>query len=349
MSDHGAGSAARTDASEAPRTAPTGCPWSGSTDRADAPRPRVAVSSCLLGEPVRFNGGHSRDRFLTDALARHVDWVPMCPEMDIGLGSPRETLRLERSAEGPRLMARETRTDLTEPMTALARSRAAVLRVDGYVFKSKSPSCGIHGIPVYAGETAADRRNRGLYADVIINAHPLLPVEDEGRLNDDVLREGFVERIFAHARLRALFESDWHPRDLVAFHARHKMQLLAHDPAAYRGVGRLVAEAGTAPRDALEAGYLLVFREALAAKATIGRNVNVLQHCLGMVSEHLDPVRRADLAEVIGSYQARLVPLSVPLTLLRHHIRGADAAHLRVADDFVPYPDDLRLRNDVPA
>ncbi|WP_405140713.1 DUF523 and DUF1722 domain-containing protein [Sphaerisporangium sp. NBC_01403] len=312
-------------------------------------RPRVAVSSCLLGAAVRFNGGHSRDRFLSDALSDHVDWVPMCPEMDLGLGTPRETLRLERSPDGPRLVTRRTRRDLTAPMKALATERAAVLRVDGYVFKAKSPSCGIHGVPVHTGEASADRRDRGLYADGIMNAHPLLPVEDEGRLHDEVLREAFVERIFAHARLRALFEGDWRPRDLVAFHSRHKMQILAHDPGAYRRIGRLVAEAGTCQRDRLAAGYGHAFRTALAVRGTIGRNVNVLQHCLGMISDHLDPARRADLVEVIQSYQARHVPLSVPLALLRHHIRGAGATYLRDQTYFFPYPDELRLRNHVPA
>ncbi|MFG1875024.1 YbgA family protein [Sphaerisporangium sp. NPDC049003] len=312
-------------------------------------RPRVGVSSCLLGAAVRFNGGHSRDRFLSDALADHVDWVPMCPEMDIGLGAPRETLRLEHAPEGPRLLTHKTRRDLTGPMTALAAERAAALRADGYVFKSKSPSCGIHGVPVHNGEAVADRRNRGLFADGIMNAHPLLPVEDEGRLHDDVLREAFVERIFAHARLRELFEGDWRPRDLVAFHSRHKMQLLAHDPYAYRAIGRLVAEAGTCPRDRLAASYRHAFCTALAVRATTGRNVNVLQHCLGMVSGHLDPARRADLVEVIDSYQARHVPLSVPLALLRHHIRGAEATYLRDQTYFFPYPDELRLRNHVPS
>ncbi|MEV7964375.1 DUF523 and DUF1722 domain-containing protein [Sphaerisporangium sp. NPDC088356] len=312
-------------------------------------RPRVAVSSCLLGAAVRFNGGHSRDRFLSDMLSDHVDWVPMCPEMDIGLGTPRETLRLERSPQGPRLVTRKTRRDLTAPMTALAAERAATLRVDGYVFKSKSPSCGIHGVPLYTDEAVADRRNRGLYADAIMNAHPLLPVEDEGRLHDDVLREAFVERIFAHARLRALFEGDWRPRDLVTFHSRHKMQLLAHDPEAYRAIGRLVAEAGTCPRDRLATAYRHAFCTALAVRGTIGRNVNVLQHCLGMVSCHLDRERRADLVEVIQSYQVRHVPLSVPLALLRHHVRGAGAAFLREQTYFFPYPDELRLRNHVPA
>ncbi|MER6513516.1 DUF523 and DUF1722 domain-containing protein [Nonomuraea sp. NPDC001636] len=310
-------------------------------------RPRVAVSSCLLGEPVRHNGGHSRARFLTQDLAPFVDWVPICPEMELGLGAPRETLRLERSPAGPRLMTRQSRRDLTSAMDELAAERSPALAADGYVFKAKSPSCGIHGIPLYAGDHAVTRDNRGLFADAVIEGHPLLPVEDEGRLNDAVLREAFVERIFAHARLRELLESDWRPRDLVAFQARHKMQLLAHSTEGYRETGRLVAAAGIRPREELAEEYGTAFRRAMAVKASIGRNVNVLQHCLGMLGDELDPVRRADLAEVIGSYAAHRVALSVPLTLLRHHARGEAATYVQDQTYFSPYPEELGLRNHV--
>lgn len=312
-------------------------------------RPRIAVSSCLMGEPVRFDGGHSRNRFLNGELDKHVEWVHICPEMEIGLGSPRETLRLERSPDGTRLISRKSRVDLTDRMTALAEERVPALReVDGYVLKSRSPSCGVHGIPVHEGGTTVDRKGTGVFAAAVLDAHPLLPVEDEGRLNDALLRETFVERVFARARLRALLESDWRPRDLVSFHARHKMQLLAHNPAAFREAGRVVAQAGTRPREELAADYARVFGTAFAAKASIGRHVNVLQHCVGMVGDALDPVRRADLAEVIASYRAGQVALSVPATLIRHHAQGLAADYVRDQTYFSPYPEDLRLRNHVP-
>lgn len=310
-------------------------------------RPRVAVSSCLLGEPVRYDGSHSRARFLTDDLTPFVDWVPICREMEIGLGAPGEALRLERRPSGPRLMSRRSRRDLTPDMAELAAARSFQLDVDGYVFKAKSPSCGIHGIPLYAGDTAVTRHNRGVFADEVIEAHPLLPVEDECRLHDAVLREAFTERIFAHARLRELLEGDWRPRDLVAFQSRHKMQLLAHSPTGYRETGRLVAEAGVRPREELADAYGTAFRAAMAAKVSIGRNVNVLQHCLGMLGDDLDPVRRADLTEVIASYQAHRVALSVPLAPLRHHARGAAAAYIQEQTYLSPYPDKLSLRNHV--
>lgn len=309
----------------------------------DAPRPRVAVSSCLLGDLVRYNGGHSRDRFLDDRLAPYVDWLPLCPEMEIGLGAPRESLHLEESPDGPRLITRATHRDHTEPMTTLAATRCAGLDADGYVFKSKSPTCGIHGVAIYRGDRAVDHRHRGLFAAAVMEAHPLLPVEDEGRLHDPVLREAFVERVFAHARLRALLEGDWQPRDLVSFQARHKMQILAH--AAYEETGRLAAEAGTRSRESLATEYADAFRRALACKSSTGRHVNVLQHCLGMLD--LDPVRRTDLLDVIESYRHQRVALSVPVTLIRHHARGEGASWVEQQTYLNPYPEELGLRNHI--
>ena len=173
-------------------------------------RPRVGVSSCLLGEEVRFNGGHKRYRFLTDELGRYVDWVPYCPEMEIGLGTPREPIRL--TAAG-RLVNRGGTADHTAAMTALPLPAD----LDGYVFKAKSPSCGIRAIPRYRDDGhPADQAGRGLYAARVLSAFPLLAAEDEGRLNDPGLREAFTERIFAAARLRSLFGGPWSARDLVA-------------------------------------------------------------------------------------------------------------------------------------
>ena len=208
-------------------------------------RPRVGVSSCLLGEEVRFNGGHKRYRFLTDELGPYVDWVPYCPEMEIGLGTPREAIRL--TAAG-RLVNRGGTADHTAAMAALPLPAD----LDGYVFKAKSPSCGIRAIPRYRDDgqrddgLAADHAGRGLYASRVLSAFPLLATEDEGRLNDAGLREAFVERIFAAARLRALFGGPASAGTLVDFHARHKLQMLAHDPARYRSAGRVVAAADTA-------------------------------------------------------------------------------------------------------
>ncbi|WP_336213691.1 YbgA family protein [Nonomuraea sp. LPB2021202275-12-8] len=309
----------------------------------DTERPRIAISSCLLGVPVRYNGGHSRDRFLDDTLSQHVDWIPICPEMEIGLGAPRDALRLEDSEGGPHLVTRRTGQDHTEPMNALATSRIPRLDADGYVFKAKSPSCGVRGVTLHRGGTVVDHKHRGLFAAAVMDAHPLLPVEDEGRLHDPVLREAFVERVFAHARLRALLEGDWLPRDLMAFQARHKMQIMSH--ASYQETGRLAAASGTRPREPLATEYAEAFKSALTHRTSVGRHVNALQHCLGMLD--LDHVLRDDLLDVIESYRARRVALSVPMALLRHHARRAEAAYLAEQTYFRPYPDELALRNHV--
>jgi uncharacterized protein YbbK (DUF523 family) len=210
--------------------------------RTGQPRPRIGVSSCLLGEQVRFNGGHSRSRFLTGDLAAHADWVPCCPEMAIGLGAPRETLRL---TTGGRLVNRSGTADHTAAVAAVPLPAD----LDGYVLKSRSPTCGLHGIARYRdGGQPADRRGRGVFAQRIMETFPLLPVEEEGRLNDDLLREAFTERVFAAARLRGLLSGPWRARDLIAFHARHKLQLLAHDPGRDLLAGQVVAAAGRRPR-----------------------------------------------------------------------------------------------------
>ena len=222
----------------------------------------MGVSSCLLGEEVRFNGGHKRYRFLTDSLDPYVVWVAYCPEVSIGLGTPREAIRL--TAAG-RLVNRGGTADHTAAMAALPLPAD----LDGYVFKAKSPSCGIRAIPRYRQDgVPADHSGRGLYAARVLSACPLLAVEDEGRLNDPGLRDSFVERIFAAARLRSFFSGPWSAGDLVAFHARHKLQLLAHDPARYRSAGRVVAAAGTAPREQTVVLYRDLFLAAMASPAS---------------------------------------------------------------------------------
>jgi uncharacterized protein YbbK (DUF523 family) len=222
-------------------------------------RPRVGVSSCLLGEEVRYNGAHKRHRFLADELGPHVDWVPYCPEVSIGLGTPREPIRL--TADG-RLVNRSGTADHTAVMAVLPLPDG----LDGYVFKAKSPSCGIRAIPRYGADGAmVDHSGRGLYADRVLRAFPLLAVEDEERLNDAELREAFVERIFAAARLRCFLGGAWTAGELVAFHARHKRQLLAHDPERCRAAGRVVAAAGTAPRMVTATAYRDLFLAALAS------------------------------------------------------------------------------------
>ena len=301
-------------------------------------RPRVGVSSCLLGEEVRFNGGHKRYRFLTDELGPYVDWVPYCPEVSIGLGTPREPVRL---TAGGRLVNRSGTADHTPLMQALPLPPADL---DGYVFKAKSPSCGIRAIPRYREDgTAAGHGGRGLYAARVLRAFPLLAVEDEGRLNDAALREAFCERIFAAARLRELFSGPWSAGDLAGFHARHKLQLLAHDPARCRAAGRVVAAAGSG------AAYRDLFLAAMASPATPGRHANALQHASSRIARQLDRPRRADLAARIQACRRGEEPLSVPVALLAHYASGGEFPWLAEQTYLHPYPPGLRLRHAVPA
>jgi uncharacterized protein YbgA (DUF1722 family)/uncharacterized protein YbbK (DUF523 family) len=301
-------------------------------------RPRVGVSSCLLGEEVRFDGGHKRFRFLTDELDPYVDWVPYCPEIEIGLGTPREPIRL---TAGGRLVNRSGTADHTDSMLALPLPFA----VDGYVFKAKSPSCGIWGIPRYGSDgQAVAGRGRGLYADRVIAAFPLLAVEDEGRLCDPGLREAFTERVFAAARLRDLLAGPWEPRDLVAFHARHKLQMLAHDPARYRSAGRVVAAAGIGDERSV---YGELFLAAMAEPATRGRNANALQHAYSRIGRDLTPPRRHDLVARIDAYRRGEVPLSVPVALLAHYASGGELPWLAGQTYLAPFPAGLRLRHAV--
>ncbi len=326
---------------------------------AAAERPRVGVSSCLLGQEVRFNGGHKRFRFLTDELDPYVDWVPYCPEVEIGLGTPREPIRL--TLDG-RLVNRSGTAD----HTALMRALPLPAGVDGYVFKAKSPSCGVWGIPRYRDDgEASGAHGRGLYAERVLASFPLLAVEDEGRLNDTGLREAFVERVFAAARLRALLSGSWEPRDLVAFHARHKLQLLAHDPLRYRSAGRVVAAAGAARAGAARAGaaragaaaagsaaaagvaaeYGELFLAALAGRATPGRNANALLHAYSRIGRMLPSSLGSDLVARIDAYRRGEVPLSVPVALLAHYAAGGDLPWLASQTYLEPYPAALRLRH----
>ena len=305
-------------------------------------RPRIGVSSCLLGEQVRFNGGHSRCRFLTDELGSYVDWVPCCPEMAIGLGSPRETLRL---TTGGRLVNRAGTADHTAAVAAVPLPAD----LDGYVLKSRSPTCGVHGIARYRdGGQPADHRGRGIFAQRLMAAFPLLPVEEDGRLNDDLLREAFAERVFAAARLRELLSGPWRPRDLIAFHARHKLQLLAHDPGRYLLAGRVVACAGRRPRAETAGAYRELFCAAMAVRATRGRHANALQHAFSGAAQGLDRARREDLLTHIEAYRCGQAPLSVPVALIAHHASNGTLPWLAGQTYLQPFPAGLRLRHSVP-
>lgn len=311
---------------------------------------RLGVSSCLLGQEVRWDGGHKRHRFLTDVLGHFVEWVPVCPEVEVGMGTPRETLRLLGGQDDVRLVAQKSGRDHTRAMSDWARRRIrelAELDLCGYVLKKDSPSCGMERVRIYGEKGMPRRDGRGLFAGALMEAFPRLPVEEEGRLNDPVLRENFIERIFAYRRLRTLFAERWTRGDLVAFHAAHKLQLMAHSPKAYGELGRLVGEAKQFPRKDLRSRYEDGFMSALEHKATPRRHVNTMHHMIGHFRKRLDSSSKQELLALIEDYRNGLVPLIVPLTLIRHYVRGFEVEYLRGQHYLEPHPKELMLRNHV--
>ena len=310
-------------------------------------RPRLGVSSCLLGQAVRYDGGHKRDRYLVDTLGEHVEWVPICPEVEVGMGTPRPPIRLQRRDDEIALIDPESETDWTARMKRFAGKRTRGLDregLSGYVLKRASPSCGMERVAVYTGLRKA-KRGTGLYADALMERFPLLPVEEEGRLNDAGLRESFVERIFAYQRLQGLFGTRWTVGKLVAFQTAHKLQLMAHSPAHYRETGRIVAAAKGRDRDALKRCYSEAFMAGMGRHPTRGRQTNALQHMAGYVSKALDTGDRAELTEAIEDYRQGRAPFFGPLTLIRHHVRRQNVEYLSGQTYLNPHPSEVLLRS----
>lgn len=311
---------------------------------------RIGISSCLLGKKVRFDGGHKQDSFLVHTFGRWVEWVPVCPELEVGMGVPRESVRLVEQAGHIRMIAPRSGADWTERMGELSSRRAEALseaQLDGFVLKKDSPSCGMERVKVYRDAGMPAKNGVGLFAAALLARLPSLPVEEEGRLNDPRLRDNFVERVFAHHRLRRLFAGRWRLGELVAFHTAHKLQLMAHSPAAYQALGRLVAAAKGMPHDEVRETYAREFMAGLKTIATPRRNTNVLLHILGYFKKLLRVEDRVELLGLIEDYRAGLVPLVVPVTLLRHWVRVHGVAYLAGQIYLEPHPKELMLRNHV--
>jgi uncharacterized protein YbgA (DUF1722 family)/uncharacterized protein YbbK (DUF523 family) len=304
----------------------------------------VGISACLLGSTVRFDGGHKRDRNLTDLLGRHFRWVPACPEVEIGLGTPRESLRLVGTATAPRLVAPRSGRDLTELMAEHSARRVdglAAQGLRGFVLKKDSPSCGLHRVRVYDGNGVPTRDGSGLFAQALRERLPNLPVEEEGRLNDPLLRESFVNRVFAYDRWLKLRQAGPRRGDLVAFHTAHKLLLRAHDPAGYRALGRLVAAVAEGPLEEVLDRYEAAFLAALGRPASSRRHVDVLQHLLGFLRPHLPGEQRQSIVAVIEEYRLGLLPRAAPVELLRHHLQRLGVAWVDAQVYLQPHPRDL--------
>ncbi len=311
-------------------------------------RIRMGVSACLLGQPVRYDSGHKRDRYITDILGEYLEFVPVCPEVEAGFPIPRETFRLVGDPENPRLVTSRSNVDHTERMLAWAEKRVAELEKEhlcGFIFKSDSPNSGLSRVKVYNAKGMADKKGVGLFARAFTQHFPLLPVEEEGRLNDAKLRETFIEQIFTLKRWRETMASSRSMKNLVEFHTRHKLLVLSHSPAHAKKMGKLVAEGKQMPIGEATTHYEGLLIEALRLKTTVKKNINVLEHILGYFKAQLSADEKQEVLEIFDRYRREFVPLIVPVTLLNHYVRKFDQPYLKQQVYLNPHPVALKLRN----
>jgi uncharacterized protein YbgA (DUF1722 family)/uncharacterized protein YbbK (DUF523 family) len=313
-------------------------------------RVRLGISSCLLGNAVRWNSGLKMDRYLTRTLGQFVDYVPVCPEVEAGFGVPRESMRLVGDPEKPRLITFKTKTDQTDQMLRWARKRVKELEKEdlhGFIFKSDSPSSGMIRVKVYTEKGMPVKKGVGMFAREFMAHFPLIPVEDDGRLHDPNIRENFIERIFALRRWRQTVDNGKNMGNLVDFHTRNKLLILSHSPKHYKVMGKLVAEGKQMPMKELYAQYETTLMEALALKTTPKKNLNVLQHLMGYFKKQLSKDEKQELLDVFDRYRREFVPLVVPLTLINHFVRKYDQPYLKLQTYLNPHPVELKLRTHV--
>jgi len=311
---------------------------------------KLGISSCLLGEKVRYDGGHKLDRFLTDTLGQYVEYVPVCPEVECGLSVPREAMHLEGDPDSPRLVTTRTKHDMTDRLVKWAQKRVAELEKEclcGFIFKSNSPSSGMERIRVYNEKGMPVKKGVGIFVRIFVNHFPLLPVEDEGRLHDPELRENFIERIFTLRRWREVLGKKESRGNVVDFHTKHKLLILSHSPKHYQAMGKLVAQAKDLPLKELFQRYQILFMESLELKTTAKKNTNVLMHMMGYFKEQLSSDEKQELLEVIDHYREGYIPLVVPITLINHYVRKYDQPYLKQQVYLNPHPLELQLRNHV--
>ncbi|HSL91465.1 MAG TPA: DUF523 and DUF1722 domain-containing protein [Candidatus Limnocylindrales bacterium] len=319
------------------------------TDLPDGPI-RVLVSSCLLGDKVRYDGGHKRDPFLVETLGRFVEYVPVCPEVECGLPTPREAMRLAGDPAHPRLVTVKSGVDHTGKMQGWIRRKLQDLEdldLCGYICKKDSPSSGMERVKVYGETGIPSKVGAGMFTKAFMDHFPLVPVEEEGRLQDPALREMFVERVFTLRRLRDRIRKGKSRGNLVEFHTDHKLLLLTHGRALYAEMGKLVAHAKDLPLEELYGRYLRLLMEALRFRTSPAKCADVLMHMMGHFRQFLTSDEKQELLEVIGRYRNRLIPLVVPVTLIRHYVRKYDVAYLKRQVFLNPHPVELMLRNHV--
>lgn len=309
---------------------------------------KIGISSCLLGNNVRYDGGHQHDRYITDTLGRYCAWLPVCPEVECGLGIPREAMRLVGNTENPRLVTIRKGVDYTDRMHAWVEKRLQELEEEnlcGFIFKSKSPSSGIGGVKIYTASGMPDRKGAGLFGGAFMKHFPHLPAIDDGRLHDPLLRENFIERVFVYKRWQELRSKKGGVASLIGFHAEHKLLIMSHSPKHATILGRLVANATRGDKNLLFAEYITLLMEAFRLIATTKKHTNVLQHMAGYFKKQLDKDEKQELLEVIDNYHRGMVPLIVPLVLIKHYIRKFGEPYLAKQYYLAPHPQELMLRN----
>lgn len=312
-------------------------------------KPKIAISACLMGENVRFNGGHKQSRLCTETLAEHFDFIPLCPEVAIGMGTPREPIRLVGDPQHPQAVGTVNRDlNVTHALDAYGQQMAGEHRdLCGYIFMQKSPSCGLERVKVYrTNGTPVDGGGRGIYAQAFCARHPNLPVEEEGRLNDPVLRENFLTRVFVYAHWQQLRAEGLTRRGLLEFHARYKYLLMAHSPAHYKRLGHLLGSMTKGCNlEELAEGYFSDLMTGLKKCATRGTHTNVLLHISGYLKQAISAEDKQEMQTLIGQYHQGVVPLVVPLTLLKHHFRQHPDRYIAQQAYLQPHPESLSLRN----
>lgn len=309
---------------------------------------RIGISSCLLGAMVRYDGGHQLDRYLRDTLGEWFDYVPVCPEVELGLPTPREALRLTEGEGDVRLVFSRSGEDITERMLAWADKRVHELEREnlcGFIFKAKSPSSGMERVKLYDRNGIPAKKGVGLFAQAFMKHFPHLPVEEDGRMHDPCLRENFIESVFVFKRWRDLLAEGRHAAGLVDFHTRHKLLLLSHSPELYRTMGKLVAQAGQLPFDQVTKDYQSLLMKAMRLRATASKHVNVLQHLLGYFKRQLSADEKQETLALIDLFRQGRVPLIVPVTLINHYVRKYHEPYLSRQYYLQPHPIELQLRN----
>lgn len=311
-------------------------------------RPKIAISACLMGAEVRFNGGHKESRLCSRTLAEHFEFVPLCPEVAIGMGIPREPIRLVGDPQSPQAVGTVNPSiNVTAPLAEYGEKMAGELNdICGYIFMQQSPSCGLERVKVYHDNGApVNGGGRGIYAQAFCARHPDLPVEEAGRLNDPVLRENFITRVLAYSAWQQVLAQGLSRRVLTEFHSRYKYQLMAHNPLQYKALGKLLGNMAQSAPAELGPRYFSELMAALKKCATRGTHSNVLQHITGYLKQAISAEDKQEMVHVIGQYRLGIVPLVVPLTLLKHHFRQHPDPYIAQQVYLQPHPENLSLRN----